>query len=297
METKEKKDIRRGRPRSRAHMQQDVTYTQPKPFQRKRFLLQLLTVVAIVLAILFGMSIFFKVEKVEIAGTQKYDPWAVREASGIVEGENLMTFNKAKAASNVLAGLPYVENVRVGIRLPGTVMIQVTERDVVYAIQDQNNSWWFISADGKVIDTCKTADAEDHPRIVGVQLAAPAIGQPAVAYEQLPEPDETGETKPVTVYASDRLETALTIVQYMEQTGLLAGEYQVDVTDMGDIQIWHGTRFQMLLGNNTQLLKKIDALSQTVKKLDTYDTGVLDASFTYWQNQVGYTQFSSSSTK
>ena len=49
---------------ARKRKQQDVVYTQPKAFNRKRFLLQLATVAAVVLALLFGMSIFFKVEEV-----------------------------------------------------------------------------------------------------------------------------------------------------------------------------------------------------------------------------------------
>ena len=61
----------------------DVVYTQPDPFNRNRFILRLVTVVAVVLALIFGMSIFFKVKTVTVAGTNKYTAWDVREASGI----------------------------------------------------------------------------------------------------------------------------------------------------------------------------------------------------------------------
>ena len=37
-----------------------IQYTPAKPFNRTRFLLHLATVVAVVLAVLLGMSIFFK---------------------------------------------------------------------------------------------------------------------------------------------------------------------------------------------------------------------------------------------
>ena len=47
METKEKKQPPRERTRSRSRAQQDVVYTQPKPFNRKRFLLRLATVAAV----------------------------------------------------------------------------------------------------------------------------------------------------------------------------------------------------------------------------------------------------------
>lgn len=293
METKEKKQPTRERNRSRSRAQQDVVYTQAKPFNRKRFLLRLATVLAVVLALLFGMSIFFKVdkEKTEVSGAEKYSIATVIEASGITDGENLLTLSKARVSSNILATLPYVNTVRVGIRLPDTVVIQIEELEVAYAAQDQNGSWWLLNTQGRVVDTCKAADAEDYTQILGVQLAAPSVGATAVAYEELPEPDENGVTVPVTVYASERLQIAIEIIGYLEEAELIGTISSVDVTKLGDIQMWYGTRFQMLLGDTNNLHKKVDALAQTVKQLDEYDTGVLDASFTYWPDQVGYSQF------
>lgn len=293
METKEKKQPPRERTRSRSRAQQDVVYTQPKPFNRKRFLLRLATVAAVVLALLFGLSIFFQVdyEKIEVSGAEKYSAATVVESSGITDGENLITLSKARVGSNIMAALPYVNSVRVGIRLPDTVIIQIEELDVAYAVQDQNDSWWLMNASGRVIDTCKAADAEDYTQILGVQLSAPAVGADAVAYEQLPEPDETGATVPVTVYASERLQAAISIIGFLEKAELIGTISSVDVSKLGDIELWYGTRFQMLLGDTNNLHKKVDALAQTVKQLDEYDTGVLDASFTYWPDQVGYSQF------
>lgn len=293
METKEKKQPPRERTRSRSRAQQDVVYTQPKPFNRKRFLLRLATVAAVVLALLFGLSIFFQVdyEKIEVSGAEKYSAATVVESSGITDGENLITLSKARVGSNIMAALPYVNSVRVGIRLPDTVIIQIEELDVAYAVQDQNDSWWLMNASGRVIDTCKAADAEDYTQILGVKLSAPAVGADAVAYEQLPEPDETGATVPVTVYASERLQAAVSVIGYLEEAELIGTISSVDVSKLGDIELWYGTRFQMLLGDTNNLHKKVDALAQTVKQLDEYDTGVLDASFTYWPDQVGYSQF------
>ena len=52
---------RRRNPSSRRSKTQDedVVYTQPKPFRRNRFIMRLTTVLAVVLALLFGLSLFF----------------------------------------------------------------------------------------------------------------------------------------------------------------------------------------------------------------------------------------------
>ena len=107
MDTKEKRrrpqPVRRSaeqgkRPvrRERKLRDSDVVYTPPKPFKRGRFLLHLITVAAVVLAIVMGMSIFFKVETVKVSGCNKYTPWDVSEASGVEIGSNLMTISRAQ---------------------------------------------------------------------------------------------------------------------------------------------------------------------------------------------------------
>lgn len=291
MEIKEKRNVR-ARKKTARKPQDDVVYTQPKPFNRNRFLLHLATVVAVVLALVFGMSIFFKVETVTVSGTVKYDPWTVREASGIVDGENLLGLSKGRISNNIMAKLPYVKEVRVGRELPGTVHIQITELEVVYAAQDSSGGWWLLNADGRVVDTCAAANAEDYTRILGVTLSAPKVGDPAVAYEETPATEEDGVTVPVTVYGRERLDVVVQILQNMEAVGLIGSVATVDVSELGDIQLWYGNRFQMLLGDSGNLLRKVDALSQAVAKMGAYDTGILDASFTLWPTEVGYSPFS-----
>ena len=288
MKTKERRKADRARAHARQKAEQDVVYTQPKPFNRNRFLLQLATVAAVVIAVLFGMSIFFKVKNVEISGAAKYDAYKIRQESGIIEGENLFTVNKKRISAKVLKEFPYVDEVQVGIRLPDTVVIRVTELEVVYAAQDQQGSWWLLNASGKVVDTCTAAAAEDYTRIVGVQLSAPEIGNQAVAYEPPQEPNESGETVPVTVYAREQLDLAITILQNLENEHFVGSIATVDVSDMGDIELWYGTRFQMLLGDSQDIPFKINALAQVLDDRKDYETGILDASFTVTPDQVGF---------
>ena len=99
--------------RQRKLRDSDVVYTPPKPFKRGRFLLHLATVAAVVLAIVLGMSIFFKVENVQVSGTKKYSAWEVSEASGIEMGSNLLTISRAQIGGSIISNLPYVDTVRV----------------------------------------------------------------------------------------------------------------------------------------------------------------------------------------
>lgn len=271
----------------------DVVYTPAKPFSKGKFLLHLVTVVAVVLALVSGISIFFKVKNISVSGADKYTAWQVREASGIEDGENLLAFSKAKASAKIEAELPYVESVQIGIKLPDTVNIRITEIAVVYSITDQNGNWWLITSDGEVVEQVDLATAQEHTRILGVSLSMPQPNQMATAYE--PPVSETsaveGVTTPVVVKASEKLNAALNIVDQLEANSVFGEMASVDVSNIGSIELWYGEQYQIKLGDTTQLSYKISYLIQAISQLQDYHTGVLDASFTLWQEEIGYTPF------
>lgn len=271
----------------------DVVYTPAMPFNRNRLLLRLATVVAVVLALVFGVSIFFKVENITVSGANKYSPWAVKEASGIEIGDNLLTFGKAKAYGRIMVNLPYVESCRIGIKLPDTVNIEIKELDVVYAVKDSADVWWLMTSEGKIIEKADSASAGGCTQVLGVALDNPAAGQKAVAYEQQPDPTAE-EPQPAVVRGSDRLSAALSILQYMEGCGIIGQAAAVDVTDLGNLELWYGQRYQVKLGDTSQLNYKIRCMNEAINGetgLADYDSGILDISFTIKKDQIVYEPF------
>lgn len=275
-----------------------IVYTAPKPFSRNRLLLRLATVVAVVLALTFGVSIFFKVDTVTVSGNQKYTAWDVFEASGIQKGDNLLTFGEARAKARIIAALPYVDHVRIGIKLPDTVNIEIKELDVVYSIRDQSGNWWLITSGGTVVEQVDSAGAGQYTQILGVLLSLPRAGERVAALEPIVSSvitdsadGETETTAPVTVLGSEQLDTALSILQYMEANGIIGEAASVDVTDLSQIVIWYGQRYQVKLGDTTQLNYKISCMKEAVDELGDYQAGELDISFTIWPDSVGFTPF------
>lgn len=283
----------------------DVVYTPPKPFRRGRFILHLVTITAVVLAVVFGMSIFFKVETVLVSGCDKYSAWEVSEASGIETGSNLMTISRAQISGNIISKLPYVGKVRVGINLPDTVNIEITELDIVYTIADENGDWWFMNDQGRIIEQTDHIVAEGYTQVLGVTIQVPQVGDQAAAKEQevqsvtVTEPLDgeapTGETEPpVTVTGTaeaEKLNTALTVLQELSTNSVSGDIDSVDVTSRTAIELWYDERFQINLGDLSQLTYKISALKATVNQMESYESGHLDLSFTNWPDKVGYTPF------
>ena len=277
-----------------------VVYTDPKPFNLNRLLVQLIAVLGIALAVTLGLSVFFKVEKVEVYGNEAYSAWTVREAAGLEDGENLLSFGRAKACGKIKTNLPYVKSVRIGITLPDTVNIYIEEHDVSYAIRTMDETWWLITSSGKVVEQIDGGTAAAHTKILGVYLDAPEPGQPAKALETVLLEDAATETvdpqlatettaPPVVTTGASQLAAALQILTAMEGNDIVGDVASVNVENLTDIVLWYGTRYQVNLGDTSEIKKKISYMSQAVAQLSDYQIGVLDVSFVTWPDQVGFT--------
>lgn len=274
----------------------EIQYTPAKPFNRNRFLLHLATVAAVVLALVFGMSIFFKTQQVTVSGAEKYSAWEIKEASGIQQGDALLSLSEAKITAKIRAKLPYVGDVRVGIKLPNTVNIEITELDVVYSVADAGGQWWLMDAGGRLVDTADTQSAKAHTRITGVQIQSGEIGKQAIAAEPTPSEDATTDTGPTVVTlppisSAEKLSAAVQVLTALENCGVMGTVDSVDVSDPQSLQLSYEGRYQVSLGDTSRLDYKIGAMKASIQKMGEYQTGYLDVSFTIWQNEVGYRPF------
>lgn len=285
-EAKKKKQAQR-------HDTPAVIYTEPRTFNRNKLLIQLLSVTAVVAALVIALSIFFKVDTITVAGAESYDTWTVREASGISEGDNLLTFSRAKATAQIIAELPYVSSARIGIKLPDTVIIYIEELDVSYAIKSGTGDWWLINSSGRVVDQINGSASENYTQVLGVTLESPVVGEDAIAQEIVPTETDplTGEPIPLAVTGAQRMSAALQILNALEANDIVGEAASVDVSRLDDIILWYGSRYQVNLGDTADMEYKISCMNEAILQLSEYESGVLDISFINWPDQVGFTPF------
>lgn len=277
-----------------------VIYTQPAAFNRDKLIVQLISVLSVVIAMMIGLSVFFKVGRITVSGAETYQPWTIVENSGISKGDNLLTFSRAKAVSQILANCPYVKDVRIGIKLPDTVNIEIVESDVVYAIKDDQGTWWLMNSDAKVSEMINGSRASNYTQVLGVTLSSPKIGETGVATEiQTEQTDPTEEvagTMPtvaaIVISGAQRLNTAKEILKALEDNDIVGEAASVNVTDVDNIELWYGSRYQVELGDSNNLTYKIACMYDAILQMSDYETGVLDVSFNTWTDQVAYTPFS-----
>lgn len=280
------------RQRALQHDTPAIIYTQPQVFNRDRLLVQLLSVIAVVAAMVVGMSLFFKVENITVAGEEIYSKKAIVDASGIKNGDGLLTFSKARASAQIRARLHYVDNIRIGIKLPDTVTIYVEELDVTYAIESIQGDLWLINSSGKVVDQIKKSEEGNYTKVNGVLLLDPIPGAQAIAADEIPtETLESGEPVPITVTGAQRLSSVLQILKALEANDIVGEAASVDISDLEDIRMWYGNQYEVLLGNTTRMEYKIACMNDAILELSEFQSGILDVSFITWTDQVGYTPF------
>ena len=96
-----------------------------------------LTFFLVIVALVFIMSVFFKVSRIEVKGNSIYTADEVIKASGIETGDNLFFINGIAAGSRVAVKLPYVDSVQINRGLPNLVTIVVTESKAVGCLNQQ----------------------------------------------------------------------------------------------------------------------------------------------------------------
>ena len=274
----------------------EVACTQPVPGNLNQMLMKILIVIAVVVAITLGLSVFFKVEKVMVHGNKAYDAYTIQENGGIELGSNLLSLNNTRACGKIMAALPYVENVRIGIKLPDTVNIYVEEIEIAYAITTKDGTNWLMTSAGKVVEQIDSGTASAYTKIEGVYLDDPKPGQQARAVEVVQETtaateaaSEPTEDMSTMITGAARLNAALNILQQLEKNDIVGAAASIDVGSLSNIELWYGQRFQVKLGDANNMDIKIAWMKSAVNQRSEYDMGILDVSFTTWPDHVGYT--------
>ena len=77
----------------------------------------------------------------------------------------------------------------------------------------------------------------------------------------------------------------------LEEIGVIGQAKSLNVENMSSIELWYGDRYQVLLGDTTQLKYKLQSMKKAIDQQKDYQTGILDVSFTTWPDHVNLSKF------
>lgn len=222
---------------------------------------RLLIMAAVVAAVIFGVAIFFKVNRFEVQGNTIYSADEIIVASQIAVGDNLLTLNKPEAAGRIRAALAYVEDVSIGRSMPDTVIIQVKESNVAFSVATDTNTVWLVNAVGKALEQISNDDMQTYPQLLGLTINSPTLGAQ------------------VTSSNASGLSAALAVIASLDGTGILEHVASINVEKDYDIVVWYDEQYEIRLGGTDRLDYKIQYLGVILDSLSPYQAGTIDLSF------------------
>ncbi len=231
-----------------------------KPRRHSSFSAPLMFVIVEV-ALIFVMSVFFRVNDIEVNGNTHYTDSEIIRAIDIEEGDNLFFFDRFAALSRVFAKLPYIEEVTVERKLPDKVIIEVTESTAL-AYLSLGGENWTIDHNCKVLGKAAEEELSNLIAVRGIKPGTLLIGETMQT--------ESGET--------DTVEYLAEVLYQIEQRGFASSVSQIDFEDLSAVTFYYGGRLTVKIGANTNTEYKFGMFAAVLDKLSLEDVGYLDLS-------------------
>lgn len=221
----------------------------------------MLSFIVICAALIFAISVFFRVSNIEVSGAERYSTDEIIEASGIKEGANLVTVNCRSAASRVTGKLIYAGRVVISRKMPNTVVIEVHESDTVACV-DTDEGLWIIDNYCRLLEALSAEEKANYIEVVGVSAVSPKAGS---------EMSVLAEDKSKVTYLKE-------ILYALMDAKIMGDVSSIDISNTANARIDYLGRFKVKLGRNENTEYKLGLLKSAVDKLEDTETGTFDLS-------------------
>ena len=223
-----------------------------------------LTFFLVIVAIIFVMSVSFRVSDVTVEGNKHYTDQEIIRALDIEDGDNLFFFDRFAALSRAFAKLPYIEKVSIERKLPNKVKIEVVESEALAYLVVGDESWTFDHV-CKVLGKAEEEEREGLIQVNGITPGTLLIG----------------ETMTVSDGSTDRVDYLSDILFQLEGRGLHKQTTRINFDDRGNASFMYGGKFTVRLGSADSTEKKVGMFVSVMQKLKEGDVGIIDVSDGY----------------
>ena len=239
-------------------------YKKPRRNSKSAVVYIPVAILLIFLLTVFGISVFLRIDDIEVSGAALYTKEEIILASGIAIGDNMLFMNSGNIQQKIYSAMPYIDEVNVDIRLPDLIQIRVSEAVPMASIK---------YSDGVlVIDSkCKILDNADFAPdglivISGLTPADITVGNDLKAYPG----DET------------RLSSLKDVLTAIEKEGIYNDVSGIDISNIAYISFFYCGRFNVILGKPDNMQYKMNVLKEFIAERDTEsskdETGTIDMS-------------------
>lgn len=248
--------------------EREVIKRSKKPLTQRQIRLRRIIISAsIILAVLIAgvvlsLTVLFKTEKIEVEGCTVYYDDQIAGFSGITLQQNIFIAKLKSTPEKISENLPYVEKAEIGVSIPDTVVIKITEAQPAYVVRKGANLL-LISAKGRILEE-STDNPNSLPELKCGDFSASAAGE----YIEFADPA-----------VPDILLNVAETIKESEITGIVG----FDVSDTSAITLNYSNRILINIGVAEDIDYKLKTANAIItRKLEpngaTDVFGVLDVS-------------------
>ena len=215
----------------------------------------------VVVAVIFVMSVFFRVSDIQVEGNSHYTDEEIIRAIDIEEGDNLFFFDRFAALSRVFAKLPYIDEVSVERSLPNKVIITVSESQALaYIVLGEEK--WTIDHNCKVLGKANDDELQGLIPIDGISPGTLMIGEPL----QTADGDEE-----IVNYIAE-------VLYQLEERDLYKQVGRVDFSNPRRVTFTYAGKYTVVLGDSSNVEYKFGMFVSAMSQLLDGDVGIINVS-------------------
>ncbi len=219
---------------------------------------RVLSVLLAAVVIVAALTLFFKVEEIEVTGCRRYTPEEVAIITQVEKGDNLILLDRFRVKQRIFEELPYVSEVRVGRRLPDTLVVEITETGAAAAVES-GGAWWLLSKSGKVLEMVEEAQAAEYLLLENLTVEPPAVSSRLAVSEESP-------------LTAERLTE---LMEELDKRDMLTRADSIDAGDPDQLVISYDGRFRVEIFYDADFPYKLDSLRKVVEALQPNETGII----------------------
>lgn len=204
-----------------------------------------------------AVTVFFRVQDLQITGTPHYAAEEIAQTLGVEKGDNLFAFRTGRLEEKILKKYPYLSTVTIERKLPDTLVVTAVDAVPSIAVDMAGGGYFLADADGKLLE--QTAEIPE-----GVAGVTGVILDEAKPGEQLADKD------------ASHIKQLLAVTRALDEQGMTGQVDFINVSALYDVRFSYQGRLDVRLGEATQLSDKLRMLTRIVEdELSPSDVNII----------------------
>lgn len=221
--------------------------------RRRKTILQYIAIGVVVVAVMVALSltVFFKIDEIQIVGESPYTDEQIIASSGINLDENIIVCDAKGVSGKLAKALPYIGSAEVKRSLSGKVTITVKVTPGKYSFINGDTAV-VINAEGKVLGQVPAAEAIKYTVVQGLGVVNAVPGEK------------------VEVSDSGAYELLNSVGAQLEGAGI-DKITSVDITNVYDISAVYDGRLTLVIGSTGSIERKLALAAKVIERENEID--------------------------